>query len=401
MKIITAHSVNTDASDAISEIQQTLEGQLDNPPDWVLAFHTETLSSKVLAPSLVTGLGTSRIHGGTSCLGVMTGHGFHSKDGTGLGILAIIDPDGDYGVGATSMGEDPREAARIALDKALEDADRIGEMPALIWLNSAPGHEEAVIDGLTDLVGSSVPIAGGSTADNSVAGNWSQFAGSDVFQDAVVVSVMFPSVELSYAFHSGYDPTEHSGTVTGAEGRILKSIDGEPAATVYDRWTNGLIKEVLSEGGNVLASTTLAPLGREVGRVGGVPYYKLSHPDQITSDGSITLFTDITTGDDIILHAGTRSSLVSRAARVAKAAIKAGDLVPDQISGGLVIYCAGCMLTVQDDINQVTQGLGKALGGAPFLGLFTFGEQGCFVGNENAHGNLMISIVVFSDQPAE
>ena len=39
--------------------------------------------------------------------------------------------------------------------------------------------------------------------------------------------------------------------------------------------------------------------------------------------------------------------------------------------------------------------LQAALPGIPFLGSFTFGEQGCFPGGENRHGNLMISVLLF------
>jgi hypothetical protein len=54
------------------------------------------------------------------------------------------------------------------------------------------------------------------------------------------------------------------------------------------------------------------------------------------------------------------------------------------------------MLTVGDSMEQVSDGLNHALCGAPYLGVFTFGEQGCFLGGENRHGNLMISIVIFA-----
>jgi len=39
------------------------------------------------------------------------------------------------------------------------------------------------------------------------------------------------------------------------------------------------------------------------------------------------------------------------------------------------------------------EGLRQALGGRPFLGNFTFGEQGAFLDKQNRHGNLMISVV--------
>ena len=82
-----------------------------------------------------------------------------------------------------------------------------------------------------------------------------------------------------------------------------------------------------------------------------------------------------------------------------QSAISAAGFEPESITGALVIYCAGCMLTVQDDMQQVARQIDAAIDHAPFLGIFTFGEQGCFIGNENSHGNLMISAVVFSNEP--
>lgn len=331
-------------------------------------------------------------------MGVMSAQGFFSRENRAIGMLVISDPEGSYGVGAADISSDPRQAASSALELALADADRIGEIPDLVWMNAAPGHEEELIVGIEDVIGSDVPIAGGSTGDNTVSGNWRQIAGAKVYNDAVVIGVFFPSVEISFAFHSGYDPTDVKGKATKAQGRTLFEIDGRQAAEVYNEWTSGLIADVLAVGGNVLATTTLAPLGREVGRVGGVPYFKLSHPDQVTADGALTMFTNIEAGDEVVLMKGSRDSLISRAGRVTQAAISAGGFNADALAGALVIYCAGCMLTVQQDMGYVVEEIGSSLNQAPFLGVFSFGEQGCFVGHENSHGNLMISVVVFSKE---
>ena len=177
-------------------------------------------------------------------------------------------------------------------------------------------------------------------------------------------------------------------------------IDGRPASDVYNQWTGGLIQAEIQSAGNVLSKTTLAPLGRKVEEVGGIPYYKLSHPSQVTADGGLALFSDIAQGDEIVLMTGSRSSLVSRAGRVTQSALSAGGFEPDTVVGALVVYCAGCMLAVREDMDQVAAAIDTAIGQAPFLGIFTFGEQGCFIGNNNTHGNLMISVVVFSRSAA-
>ena len=62
-----------------------------------------------------------------------------------------------------------------------------------------------------------------------------------------------------------------------------------------------------------------------------------------------------------------------------------------------MIYCGGCMLTVQDTLDEVVSGVETAWGGAAVLGAFTFGEQGRIVGAGSRHGNLMISCIVFAE----
>jgi hypothetical protein len=64
------------------------------------------------------------------------------------------------------------------------------------------------------------------------------------------------------------------------------------------------------------------------------------------------------------------------------------------VVGALVVYCAGCMLTVGGRMSEVPEQLDAALN-APFLGVFTFGEQGRLGAAANRHGNLMISVVAF------
>jgi hypothetical protein len=136
-------------------------------------------------------------------------------------------------------------------------------------------------------------------------------------------------------------------------------------------------------------------LGRAVGSAGGLPYYRLSHPETLKKDGSLTLFASVEEGEKIALMEGSIDSLVKRAGRVASAALSAGGMRAEDASGALLIYCAGCMLAVREQMSDVVVSVNEVLKGKPFLGMFTFGEQGCFIGGENRHGNLMMSVVVF------
>jgi hypothetical protein len=395
MKIASAWSSEQDVEVAVARVCDAVKQRLGGEPTAVFVHHSVRHDPAVVAAAFRARFGGAAVLGGTSCLGVMTEEGAHVDDGIGLGVLAVHDPEGSYGVAVQPIGGDPRKASAEAIARAIAAAGRPGEPPELVWVVGVPGHEERLLLGIQDVIGGEVPIAGGSAADNDVSGKWQLFAGGEPHREAVAVCALYPSRPVHYAFHSGYTPTERSATVTRADGRVLHELDGRPAAEVYNEWTDGSVAAALPAGGNVLGGTTLHPLGRVVGEVGGEPYYRLSHPDAVTPERGLSLFTDIHVGEKVVLMQGTRSSLVSRAGRVARVALADGHLAPEQVAGALVVYCAGCMLTVRDELDKVAGEVRAALGGKPFLGTFTFGEQGCFVGGENHHGNLMISVVVF------
>ncbi len=394
MRAATAHHQGPDPALAVREAYGALVRELGGPPQWLFAQSSVQHDRESLRRALAV-LDVSALHGSSSCLGVMTRAGV-ILEGPSLALFGLRDEDGSFGVGAATPDADPAAAAGLALQRAIDAAGRQGEVPALVWLTAAPGQEEACIAGLEAVLGPEVPVVGGSAADDAVAGGWYQLTRDATYGDAVVVSALFPSGRIASAFQSGYTPTTTRGIVTRARGRTLLEIDGEPAAAVYDAWTGGAITEKLREGGSVLADTSLFPLGRRVGEVGGAPYYRLAHPAAVHPDGAIDLFADIVEGDELVLMTGDVEALLSRAGRVAVDACALADLAPADVAGALVIFCAGCMLTVRDRMDQVVAGLTEGLGGAPFLGSFTFGEQGCFVGGENRHGNLMISVTVFA-----
>ena len=338
---------------------------------------------------------TTAIHGATSCLGVMSQEGPFIDDG--LGAFAIWDGDGDYGTGLHPLGDDSRDAARRATQDALFAADRPGEAPDIIWLSCSPGSEEAILQGIEDVVGPNVPILGGSAADNSVEGDWQVFDAKVSVGDGMIVSVLFPSKPMSFAYHNGYAPTENHGTVTKADGRLLQEIDGKPAAEVYRNWTGDcVVPAEITTRAAILSESTLSPLGRPLDDVSGVPFYLLLHPAGVQPDGTLELFADVAVGDKLTLMNGAPAQLTQRAGKVAALAAESGHLTPAEIAGALIVYCGGCMLAVQDQLDDVSQGVVAALPHVPFLGVYTFGEQGMVMGGRNRHGNLMISAIVFA-----
>ncbi len=398
MKIASACSSQQDTQQALVEAFGELCSKLGGAPSFLFCHPTAEHDIEQLVEDLASIAPGVPVHGATSCQGIMTEERLVFAGGYGLGLLGLLDEDGGYGVGFCELGDDPRDSARKALNMALANAGREGQAPDAVWMTSMPNAEEQVLLGIQEVVGAQVPVLGGSSADNSVQGHWRQFTSSQLSSTAMVISVLFSTSDIGHAFHSGYSPTKYKGSITRAEGRVLWEIEGKPAIEVYDAWTGGRLREQLHSKEPLLLHTTLNPLGRQAGEAMGLPYYMLSHPAGVVEGGGLSLFTEMRVGEEVVLMEGSLDSLVTRAGRVVESAVQECDVYAEAVAGGVLVYCAGCMLTVMDRMEQVREEVNQAMGGKPFLGIFTFGEQGCVREGDNRHGNLMISFMAFGEQ---
>jgi hypothetical protein len=368
-----------------------LRSRLPTAPNHVICLSGSRHDQRMLQSGLRLAFPGVQLHGSTSCVGPTVPDGLLAG---GVAVMGIADADGSFGSACRHYGGDPRGAATAATIAATIAAKRIGEMPRLVLVTSTPGHEEAVIAGIQDAIGTQVPIVGGSAADDAIAGGWSVMDGEAMSGDGLVISVWYPSCRIAHGFQSGYEPTQVTGRIDAVAGRVVQRIDGQPAAVWYSSALGGALDGYLGHGGSILMETTLHPLGREVGQVGAVPYHQLSHPERIFADGSMSLFTEAHVGDRLVLMTGTPDALVDRAGRALTMLTTQPGGAAATVLGGFLVYCAGCMLTVRDRMDQVVGGIRCAMRGAPFVCTHTFGEQGCFVDGANRHGNLMIAAVV-------
>ena len=339
------------------------------------------------------------VHGSTSCMGLMTESALFLESGQALGALAIWDLEGAYGSASKNIGADASLSAAEATRAALKRANRSGQVPDLVWMSAAPGHEEASLVGIKEVLGDSVLIVGGSSADNDLRGDWAQFSQEELCAEGIVVSVLFSGSKVSSVFQSGYAPRGPSGRATKSVGRRLFEIDGRPAAEVYYGWLGQELPEIPAHetGRSILSESTLVPLGVIQHELVDVPLHLLLHPAVVHHDGSISLFCDVKQGDQLYLMEGTSRRLLERAGKIAsqaKADVEARRL---EACGALVVYCGGCMLSVRSEMEQVREGIAAALPGIPFLGLFSYGEQGATISGSTQHANLMISCTILTN----
>ncbi|MCZ0752609.1 FIST signal transduction protein [Aeromonas enteropelogenes] len=389
LNFLTVHSLEENSLLAAQDICARLHHHAMQAPSLLLVYFTQAHDAAVLREQLGRQFPTTPLLGCSSCGGVMTEMGHHVRQEHGVAVAAFYDEKGAYGV-AGAEGE-PVDV-RLLLRRAMLECGRPGELPQLVLVHASPGQEEEVLASIEAEFGHSVPVVGGSAADNKVSGDWQLCWSEGQSKQGVALAVLYPGCQLAFQFHSGYVPAESNGAITSCDGREVLTIEHEPAAEVYARWCG---RQQSWPVGPILHESTLTPLARQVGTLDGVPYYKLSHPEAVTERGGLRLFTDVTVGERLWLMYSSQEGLLQRSLSAIRIDPEYGVDARLQPVGALIIFCAGCRLALGDMLYQFVEQSQARLGQIPFITPFTFGEQGRLPHGELAHGNLMVSSVIF------
>jgi hypothetical protein len=390
------------AEEAVSSVKTQLEGE---SPEFAIFFSTVGYDSDKVLSEVRRLLPDVQIYGGTSCLAVQTKEGFHVGEKGSLALLAVASKNISFGVGGVSIDDftSAREAGKAAIQAAIDAAGEKGaSKPKIVLMTGSVGHEEELLAGIEEVIGKDVPVLGGSAGDNTITGEWKQFANGDVYSNGISLTAIYTDLKVGWAYEAGYLRSENRGTITRAEGRIIYEIDNQPAAEVYNDWTGDtVVAEELETGGSILSDASYYPLAKIIKNEG--KEYTLSiHPLSINAtDHSLEVFANVEEGDEVLLMHGDWELLLNRALTTSTKALESESLSKEDVSFGVYTYCAGTVLAIPEDERPKMPVLVKtAIGDAPFIGTFTFGEQGHIRGVGNLHGNLVNSMIVFTEKAA-
>jgi len=344
------------------------------------------------------------IFGLTSSWGVITRDGVHVGKKGSLAIMGISSSAISFGISgaAISEGEDVTEKVSASIKKAITMAGKIEKSkPDMVLMAASPGLEEAVLEGVAKVLGKDVPVYGGSAADNSIAGKWKVFNNNESYSNGFALTVIFTDLKVGHAFHSGYLGSDKSGVATrvkDGESRTLLELDGKPAAEVYNSWAYDKYDKEIKEGGNILGPASFYPLARKITTDGKAHFIGI-HPSEIDKKTkSLSLFANVKEGTRLYFTEGTENALIYRPRTITRRALINGRIKKDNARFGLFIYCGGTMMAVQKRVKEIVPIINKTLGQVPYIGAFTFGEQGNIRNFGNFHGNLMSSMVIVGDK---
>jgi len=407
-------SIKDDTVAAIEEAYQAAVGQIGGSASFIYVSMTATHDHESGLAKIREMARGVPYTGCTTCQGCMTGTRSERTNHKVCGVWVMHDPEGDFECYNFELSDDPLKAAEKAGKASYQNFTKRRDSnnpvtrgkPSFVWVHSAPGPEDLVLVGLAKVFGNEVPLIGGSSADNDISGSWKQWSshgGGKLTGAGCSISLCYVSAMVQGQLFTGYNATGKQGIATKCDGlRHILEIDNRPAITVYNEWTGGAYDEFLKdpEDSIILGPSSLFPLGQVCGEdQDGEPFLRSMHPHLIKKQTqSLTLFSDVKEGEQLVMMAGTKENLVNRIAGVATHIVRTSGFTLQEVRGALLVFCAGCMMYASDSMEVAAGKVSEALGGAPYIGVHTFGEQGQFPDGMNRHGNLMFSCLVISSR---
>ena len=405
-------STKADAIEAAEEAVASVKSQMGGvSPEWAVIYSTVGYDSNVLLTHVRDLLGSDiKIWGETSHAGVMSKDGFHKGGPGAVAILAVSSPKMSFGVGAADLDKfSSQEAGKKAVLAALKDAGkRRNAKPQMILMCSPLGVEHEVILGIEEVTGKDVPIFGGATADETLEGLWKMFANDQVLSNSVVTCVIFSDLKMGWVMQHGCheDLGLGRGIITKADGFTIHEIDNRPAGEVYNEWIDGELTSELTNGSNNICSgftcsnpTAVIKRDKDDKIIHYLVKTPLAFPDPVNKP--LKCFAQVYEGDEICLVRGTGEMMIRRPKTNAIVARARGKISKNEVAFAVNGQCLCTLLTVNyegKDIQTMAPMVNPVLGGAPWIGAYTLGEQGYLKGIGNRHVNEVSWMVVFGKE---
>lgn len=95
------------------------------------------------------------------------------------------------------------------------------------------GVEFEILKGFNDIVSTGTPILGGAAGDDIKLEGSYQFHNGQIMEEGVVTALIQTDLELAHGQDHGLRNEVAKGVVTESEGRVIKKINGQPAAEFY------------------------------------------------------------------------------------------------------------------------------------------------------------------------
>jgi len=257
------------------------------------------------------------------------------------------------------------EAAGKRLGKLLPPSVRYVQ----VFSDGLTGNGCALLRGLTSVLGTHVPIAGGTAGDAGAFRTTWQFVGADVRNDSAVAIGFSGDFSVGTGVRSGWSPIGIAKRVTKARGNVVYELNGQPALEVYGRFLGKHADKLPAVGVEY-------PLGlvHRWGKTREEECHVLRATMSVNRrNGSLVFAGDVPEGSMVRLTCGDDTSILEAAEQAAWAALaELGNSVP------AMVFFYSCMARrivlgrrTREEIDRIRMAVGPEL---PIVGFYSYGE---------------------------
>ncbi|MFA5088891.1 MAG: FIST N-terminal domain-containing protein [Candidatus Omnitrophota bacterium] len=355
------------SAEAVSEAASQAKALTKQPKvDLVIVFHTIHYNPAEFLPILRQIFKESKILG-SSTAGLITSN-FTAMHG--MLIVAVCSDDTHFAVDAIECPgfRNMREAGSTLAKSIIKDYGQHRRQAFLYFTDGLLNDHSQVLEGLRDVLGNIFPIAGAGSSDDFHFQRTYQLCEDRILSQAIAGLLLGGHLTISLGSRHGWKPLGKPRFVDQAEGNIIKSIDGKPAASIYTEYFGKEAESLLSTQLGQIA--ILYPLGFYIP---GENEHLLRTVINIRNDGSIICQDQIPEHSEVHLMITNKEACIQAAA---EAALEAQNGLLGKEAKLIIIFES---LTRQKLLGrnafQEIKALKGILGHAtPIAGMYSYGE---------------------------
>ena len=200
--------------------------------DLALIFSTVHYNPNEFLPIILDNLPETKVIG-CSTAGIITSSLIATR---GLAVLAISSDEAHFAVDAIhDIGShDMRKAGNMLARNIVKDHGSHSRQAFIYFADGLLEDHSSVLKGLQDVFGTVFPIVGAGSSDDFHFKRTFQICQNRITANAVTGFLMGGHLTIGIGSRHGWLPLGKPRFVDKAQGNIIRTIDGKPAANIYD-----------------------------------------------------------------------------------------------------------------------------------------------------------------------
>ena len=377
-----------EAEVAARELCERIAAELTSgPPDLIILFASPRYDQPTLLRALQARCEPKLLVGASSA-------GEFTSDTQGEGLacaLALRSDEMEFRVGVgTRLSEDRARAARdiVASFQGL-GVHAYSYRSALVLADALAGHADDLVEELIVATSGKYQFFGGGAGDDAQFKRTQVFHGVEALSDAAVAVEIISKKPIGVGVGHGWEPASSAMRVTEVRGTVLVSLDGSPAADVFEDHAKATAQSFDRQ----------QPLPFFLHNIIGVATgdgHRLRVPLTVAEDGSIACAAPIPVGAKVNIMRATSSSAVDAAERATASAIQA--LGAHRPKAALFFDCVATRLRMGESFGRELDAVRDLLGpAARYVGCNSHGQIARAAGQFGGFHNCTAVVCVFPE----